>query len=64
MDCRIGPNFRLKWRIGGGSFGENMMTDDPVAVKVEPTLASPPQLSNESRISRLLVGPAGFPRHD
>jgi hypothetical protein len=41
-----------------------MTTDDPAAVKVEPTLASPPQLSNESQISRLLVGAAGFPRHD
>jgi serine/threonine protein kinase len=70
MDCRIGPNFRLKWRIGGGGsfgeiyYGENIVTQTPVAVKLEPIRASPPQLSNESKVYRLLAGAAGFPRHD
>jgi serine/threonine protein kinase len=69
MNCRIGPNFRLKRRIGAGSFGEiycgeNITTQEPVAIKLEPTRASPPLLSNESRIYKFLAGGVGVPRHD
>jgi serine/threonine protein kinase len=62
----MNAKYRLKKRIGGGSFGEiyiaiDSMTGEEVAVKVESTKVRPPQLFNESRMYRALSGGVGIP---
>jgi casein kinase 1 len=66
MDLRIGTKWVLKRRLGGGSFGEiysgeQILTKEPVAVKLESNNCHPPQLINESRAYRLLSGAVGIP---
>ena len=67
MDRIVGEQFRLRRRIGAGSFGEifsaeNIQSHRRVAVKLESTRAAVPQLSYESRIYSLLAGGTGIPR--
>lgn len=55
----IGGKWRLVRKIGGGSFGDiylgqNMLTGDEVAIKLEPVTARHPQLLYESRVYRVL----------
>lgn len=65
-DLRVGGNYRLKKRIGGGSFGEiysgeNMTTKQPVAIKLESIQTQPPQLFYESKVYKALAGGVGIP---
>lgn len=66
MDLRVGSKFRLKKRIGAGSFGEiysgeNVVTHEEVAIKLESINTRPPQLSSESKIYKMLAGGVGIP---
>jgi casein kinase 1 len=67
MDLRVGAKYRLKRRIGAGSFGElyageNVETHEDVAVKLESIQTRPPQLNIESRIYKVLAGGIGVPK--
>ena len=66
MDLRVGSKYRLKKRIGGGSFGEiysgeQVITKEEVAIKLESIQTRPPQLHLESKIYKLLASATGFP---
>ena len=66
MDLRIGTKYRLKKRIGGGSFGEiysgeQVITKEEVAIKLESIQTRPPQLHLESKIYSILSSATGFP---
>ena len=65
-DLRIGSKYRMKKRIGGGSFGEiysgeNIQTHEEVAIKLESVQTRPPQLLYEAKIYRILSGGVGIP---
>ena len=65
-DLRIGSKYRMKKRIGGGSFGEiysgeNIQTHEEVAIKLESVQTRPPQLLYEAKIYRILAGGVGIP---
>ena len=66
MDLRVGTKFRLKKRIGGGSFGdiykgENIISLEEVAIKLESIHSKPPQLHLESKLYKLFSSSIGFP---
>ncbi|PIA13987.1 kinase-like protein [Coemansia reversa NRRL 1564] len=66
MDLRIGNKYRLGRKIGSGSFGDiflavNVVTNEEVAVKLEPVKARHPQLEYENRIYKALAGGVGIP---
>jgi casein kinase 1 len=66
MDLRVGSKFRLKKRIGGGSFGEiycgeHIISHEDVAVKLESMNTRPPQLHTEAKIYKILSGGVGIP---
>lgn len=66
MDLRVGSKYRLKKRIGGGSFGdiysgENIGNNEEVAIKLESVQTRPAQLSVESKVYKLLNTTTGFP---
>jgi serine/threonine protein kinase len=66
MDLPVGPKYRAKLRIGGGSFGdiylgESLSSGESVAIKVEPSRIRPSQVLNESRIYRALGSAVGIP---
>jgi len=66
MDLRVGSKFRLKKRLGSGSFGEiytgeNIVSREDVAIKLESKNVKPPQLSMESKIYKTMSGCAGIP---
>ncbi|OHS96658.1 Casein kinase I isoform delta-like protein [Tritrichomonas foetus] len=66
MDLRVGSKYRLKKRIGAGSFGEiysgeNVTSHEEVAIKLESVRTRPPQLSIESKIYKVLSGGVGIP---
>lgn len=66
MDLRVGSKFRLKKRIGAGSFGEiysgeNVITQEEVAIKLESVRVRPPQLITEVKIYKSLQGGVGIP---
>ena len=66
MDLRVGSKYRLKKRIGAGSFGEiyageNVTTHEEIAIKLEPARTRPPQLLSESKIYKALSGGTGIP---
>ena len=66
MDLRVGSKYRLKKRIGAGSFGEiysgeNTVTKEEVAIKLETTRTRPPQLQGEARVYKALSGGSGVP---
>jgi serine/threonine protein kinase len=66
MNVTLGSKFRLKNRIGGGSFGqiysaEHTITGEELAVKIESVKSRPAQLLNESRVYHALSGGVGIP---
>lgn len=66
MDLQVGSKFRLKRRIGAGSFGEiyigeNIISKEEVAIKLETVRTRPPQLQGESRVYKFLAGGCGIP---
>lgn len=65
-DLRIGGKYQIQSRIGHGAFGEIyrgvvLATNDPIAIKLEPADAKPPQLLYESKMYKLLMGGVGIP---
>lgn len=66
MDLKVGGKFKLGRKIGSGSFGEiyigqNIQTNEEVAIKLEQIRTRHPQLLYESRIYRILQGGPGIP---
>ncbi|EPS73070.1 hypothetical protein M569_01685 [Genlisea aurea] len=66
MDHVVGGKFKLRRKIGAGSFGElylglNVQTGEEVAVKLEPVKTKHPQLYYESKLYMLLQGGTGIP---
>ncbi|OHT11540.1 Casein kinase I isoform epsilon [Tritrichomonas foetus] len=66
MDLIVGSKFRLKKKIGAGSFGEiycgeNINDHKEVAIKLESSRTRPPQLQIESKIYKILMGGVGIP---
>jgi len=62
----VGGKYRLVKRIGSGSFGiiylgQNTMTNEEVAVKLEEVRCRHPQLFYESKLCRYLQGGVGIP---
>ena len=67
MDLRVGGKYRIKKRIGSGSFGEiyigeNILTNEEIAIKLESKNVRPPQLFSEVKIYKLLSGSIGIPQ--
>lgn len=66
MPTDINGKYRIKRRIGGGSFGEVYMAigpdDEKVAVKFERDGARCPQLRHEYKVYRELLNCPGFAR--
>jgi len=61
IEIIMGGRFRLGKKIGTGSFGEiftgtNIQTNEPVALKLEPTKTKLPQLLYEARVLKYLAG--------
>ena len=66
QEIRIGGKFRIKKKIGSGSFGEiyegqNLQTNESVAIKLEKSDTRHPQLIYESKLIKLLQGGPGLP---
>ncbi|KNH05939.1 casein kinase [Perkinsela sp. CCAP 1560/4] len=69
MDLRVGGKYRLGRKIGAGSFGDiyqgtNILTGEPVAIKLEPLQTRHPQLIYEARLYKILNhngAAVGFP---
>ncbi|OHT00655.1 hypothetical protein TRFO_32625 [Tritrichomonas foetus] len=66
-DQVIGSHYKLKRKIGSGSFGEiyeaeTIRTHRPVAVKLESLSAPIPQLSYEAKLYTVLSGGPGIPQ--
>lgn len=67
MEQIICTNYRLRRKIGAGSFGEiylaeNMLTQQQVAIKLENTNTDVPQLSFESKLYKIFTGGTGIPK--
>ncbi|GAM26142.1 hypothetical protein SAMD00019534_093170, partial [Acytostelium subglobosum LB1] len=66
MDLKIAGKYRIGRKIGGGSFGEiylgtNIVTNEEVAIKLEPAKAIHPQLLFESKLYKIFAGGIGIP---
>jgi serine/threonine protein kinase len=67
MNRVVGGDFRLRRKIGAGSFGEiysgeQIQTSVHVAVKLESVRSKAPLLADEAKIYQILQGGAGIPR--
>ena len=67
MERVVCSRFRLKKKIGAGSFGEiyaaeNIVTHEQVAVKVEKAACRVPQLAYEAKLYRALAGSVNVPK--
>lgn len=67
MERIVGGHYRLRRRIGGGSFGEiynaeNTRSHKRVAVKIESVRSKVPQLAYESKLYAIFSGGTGIPR--
>ena len=65
-DLRVGGKYRLKKKLGGGSFGEiysgeQIVSHEEIAIKLENVEARPPQLLFESKVYKILQGGVGIP---
>ncbi|KAJ6609648.1 kinase-like domain-containing protein [Mycena sp. CBHHK59/15] len=66
LDLRVGRKYRLKKKIGSGSFGDiylaiNVVSGEEVAVKLEPVNAKYPLLEHETKVYKILAGGLGVP---
>lgn len=67
MELRVGGRFRLGRKIGSGSFGdiylgENIVTHEEVAIKLECVKTKHPQLHIEAKLYKLMSGGIGIPQ--
>ncbi|VBB26813.1 unnamed protein product [Acanthocheilonema viteae] len=67
MELRVGGRFRLGRKIGSGSFGDiylgqNIVTQEEVAIKLECVKTKHPQLHIEARLYKLMSGGIGIPQ--
>ena len=65
-ECRIGNRFRLRHKIGSGSFGDiylgtDIQSGEDVAIKMESIKSRHPQLLYESKLYKILSGAVGIP---
>jgi len=66
MELRVGSKFRLRRKIGSGSFGDvyigtNIQTGEEIAIKLESIKSKHPQLLYESKLYKILAGGVGIP---
>ena len=66
MELRVGNKYRLRHKIGSGSFGDiylgtDIQSGDEVAIKLESTKGRHPQLLYESKLYKILAGGVGIP---
>ncbi|KAE9554585.1 hypothetical protein FO519_002224 [Halicephalobus sp. NKZ332] len=67
MELRVGGRFRLGRKIGSGSFGdiylgENVITREEVAIKLECNKTKHPQLHIEAKLYKMMNGTIGIPQ--
>ena len=67
MELRVGGRYRLGRKIGSGSFGdiylgENIVTHEEVAIKLECVKTKHPQLHIEAKLYKLMSGGIGIPQ--
>lgn len=67
MDKIVGGHYKLRRRIGAGSFGEiysaeNIHSHKRVAIKMESSRSKVPQLAYESKLYAIFSGGTGIPR--
>ncbi|VDK85060.1 unnamed protein product, partial [Litomosoides sigmodontis] len=67
MELRVGGRFRLGRKIGSGSFGDiylgqNIVTQEEVAIKLECVKTKHPQLHIEAKLYKLMSGGIGIPQ--
>uniref|UniRef100_A0A0R3RYM1 non-specific serine/threonine protein kinase n=1 Tax=Elaeophora elaphi TaxID=1147741 RepID=A0A0R3RYM1_9BILA len=67
MELRVGGRYRLGRKIGSGSFGDiylgqNVVTQEEVAIKLECVKTKHPQLHIEARLYKLMSGGIGIPQ--
>uniref|UniRef100_A0A5S6QRY3 non-specific serine/threonine protein kinase n=1 Tax=Trichuris muris TaxID=70415 RepID=A0A5S6QRY3_TRIMR len=67
MELRVGGRFRLGRKIGSGSFGDiylgqNIHTNEEVAIKLECNKTKHPQLYIEAKLYRIMQGNVGVPQ--
>merc|ERR1719181_1573127 len=66
MELRVGNKYRLRHKIGSGSFGDiylgtDIQTGEEVAIKLESIKSRHPQLLYESKLYKILSGGVGIP---
>ncbi|CAD7937080.1 unnamed protein product [Amoebophrya sp. A25] len=66
MELRVGNKYRLRHKIGSGSFGDiylgaDIQTGEEVAIKLESIKSRHPQLLYESKLYKILAGGVGIP---
>merc|ERR1712194_926464 len=66
MELRVGNKYRLRHKIGSGSFGDiylgtDIQTGEEVAIKLENIKSRHPQLLYESKLYKILSGGVGIP---
>ena len=66
MELRVGNRYRLRHKVGSGSFGDiylgtDIQTGEEVAIKLESIKSRHPQLLYESKLYKILAGGVGIP---
>ena len=66
MELRVGNKYRLRHKIGSGSFGDiylgaDIQTGEEVAIKLESIKSRHPQLLYESKLYKIMAGGVGIP---
>ena len=66
MELRVGNKYRIRHKIGSGSFGDiylgtDIHSGEDVAIKLESTKSRHPLLLYESKLYKLLAGGIGIP---
>ncbi|KAJ7508150.1 kinase-like protein [Mycena galericulata] len=66
LDLRVAGKYRLRRKIGAGSFGSiylatNVVSGEEVAIKLEPVEAKHLQLEHEYKVYKILAGGLGVP---